>query len=117
MAEREVSNDELPVNEKRVVFTDNVYQYFQCLKSISGKPICCKFVLEYPGEVQLPNNIEKELNREFELYLTHDQGGCDGSGPVRSSSSIGTEGNNDSSIPKTSNNKVRAWLHYTGRCS
>lgn len=35
----------------------DVSQYFeQCLKLISAKPICCKFVLEYPEGVQLPDS-------------------------------------------------------------
>ena len=97
MAEREVLN----VKSIVVSTVDNVHRYFRCLQSLSDNLICCKFDLEYPEGVQLPNNIEKELKTEFELYLSPDQGGCNGSSPVHPSDSNDTEGN-----------KVRAWLHY-----
>ena len=107
MAEREV------LNIKPVVVStgDNVHQYFRCLKSLSEKLICCKLVLEYPEGVQLPNNIGKELKTEFELYLSLDQAGCDGSSPLHPSDSNDTEGNSDTWIRIKLKDKVRAWLY------
>ena len=60
--------------ECRLDVSCNVHHYFPCLKSIRDTaPVCCKFVLEYSEEIQLPdcfNNVQEEFNDNFESYLS-----------------------------------------------
>ena len=71
-----VRNSKEIVIDCRDSLSNNVHQIFPCLKSVSNKPpTICKFILEYPEEVKYDCSIvEKEFNKCFKSYLSHDQG-------------------------------------------
>ena len=53
----------------------SIHQFFPCLKSVSDQPpTICKFILEYPEEVEYVDcSIEKEFNEWFKSHLSHDR--------------------------------------------